>query len=141
MMTMTMTRVNILSAAIILLSASAFSQTTPPVVAPAHVSPAEAKNHIGENGIVCGKVVENQVSKYGITGRGKPVLFFVDQPQASAVFYFVAFGAQPDGPDEVTAAYQGKSVCVSGKINSTPTGPYIMAADRSQVKVGSAESK
>lgn len=116
------------------LSALAFAQGT----APAKVAPADAKDHVGETVVVCGKVVENQISKYGITGRGKPVLFYVDQPQASPVFYFVAFGAQPDGPAEVIAAYQGKQVCVTGKINTTPSGPYIMAADRSQVKVDAA---
>jgi hypothetical protein len=52
------------------------------------------------------------------------------------VFYFVAFGAQPGGPQEVVGAYQGKRVCVTGKINETPAGsPFIMAADRAMVQV------
>jgi hypothetical protein len=102
--------------------------------APPRVAPADAKNHIGEIVTVCGKVVDNKVSKYGIGGRGKPVTFDLDQPEPNPVFYFVTFGAQPDGPPEAIAAYQGKSVCVTGKITVAVSMPYIMAADRSQIK-------
>ncbi|MFZ3263789.1 MAG: hypothetical protein WA172_07300 [Terriglobales bacterium] len=109
----------------------AFSQSAPP----AHITPADSKNHLGETVVVCGKVVDAKVLKYGIAGHGKPVSFFLDQPEANPVFYFLAFGAQPGGPQEVTAAYQGKHVCVTGKINeATSGGPFIMAADRSQIK-------
>jgi hypothetical protein len=99
------------------------------------VKPADAKNHIGETVTVCGKVVDTKVPKYGIAGHGKPVSFDLDQPEPNPVFYFVAFGAQPGGPDEVIAAYQGKNVCVTGKINEANSGgPFIMAADRTQIK-------
>ena len=105
---------------------------------PAKVDPADAKNHIGETAVVCGKVVDVKVSKYGIAKHGKPVQFDVDQPAPNPVFYFVAFGSQEGGPDEVVAAYNGKRVCVTGKINQISTGPFIMAADRAQVKVDAA---
>jgi hypothetical protein len=100
------------------------------------VSPTDAKNHIGETASVCGKVVDNKVAKYGIAGHGKPVTFDLDQPEPNAQFYFVAFGAEPGGPQEVVSAYQGKRVCVTGKINEAPGGgPFIMAADRAQIQV------
>jgi hypothetical protein len=105
--------------------------------APARVTPADAKKHVGETVTVCGKVVDNQVSKYGIGGHGKPVTFDLDEPQPNPVFYFVTFGAQPDGPNEAIAAYNGKHVCVTGKIAAAASGPYIMAADRTQIKVDS----
>jgi hypothetical protein len=112
------------------LSALAFAQGAPPLV-----TPAEAKNHIGETATVCGKVVDTKVSKYAVAGHGKPVNFDLDQPEPKPVFYFVAFGAKPGGPDEVIAAYQGKRVCVTGKIAAPAGGPpLIMAADRSQIK-------
>jgi hypothetical protein len=112
------------------LSALAFAQNT----APKGIAAADAKSHVGETLTVCGKVVDIKVSKYGIAGHGKPVNFDLDQPEPNPVFYFVTFGAQPGGPDEAIAAYQGKRVCVTGKINFQAGVPLIMAADRSQIK-------
>jgi len=103
---------------------------------PPRVAPADAKNHIGEKATVCGKVVDTKTTKYGLAGHGKPVFFDLDQPEPNPVFYFIAFGEQPKGPEEAIAAYQGKQVCVTGKIVQAPTGgPFIMAADRSQIKL------
>ena len=118
------------------LSALAFTQTAPP----AHIAPTDAKSHVGETATVCGKVVDTKTSKYGIGGHGKPVTFDLDQPEPNPVFYFVAFGTQPDGPAEVIAAYQGKHVCVTGKIATNDSGPYIMAADRNQIKTDAAKT-
>jgi hypothetical protein len=112
-------------------SALAFAQTAPA----AHVSPAEAKNHIGETITVCGKVVDTKIGKYGLAGRGKPVLFYIDQPEASQVFYFVAFGTKEGGPDEAVAAYTGKNTCVTGKVSQASGQPYIMAVDRTSIKI------
>ena len=101
-----------------------------------HITAAEAKNHLGETTSVCGKVVDTKVSKYGIAGHGKPVSFDLDQPEPNPVFYFVAFGVPGDGPSEATAAYNEKRVCVTGKITIAAAGgpPFILAADRSQIK-------
>ena len=108
---------------------------TAPAAAPPHVSPAEAKNHVGEMATVCGKVVSTKVfPKYGNAGRGKPVSFDLDQPEPNRIFYFVTYGATPDNPEEAAAAYKDKHVCVTGKINVLGGTPLIMAADRSQIK-------
>jgi len=112
------------------LAALAFAQAPPTP----RINPADTKNHVGEMATVCGKVVDTKTSKYGIAGHGKPVTFDLDQPEPNPVFYFVTFGAQPDGPAEAIAAYQGKRVCVTGKISTASSAPYIMAADRSQIK-------
>jgi hypothetical protein len=101
---------------------------------PPRITASEAKNHSGETVTVCGKVVDTKIAKNGIAGHGKPVSFDLDQPEPNPVFYFVTFGAQPGGPEEAIAAYQGKRVCVTGKINMLATTPLIMAADRSQIK-------
>jgi hypothetical protein len=106
---------------------------------PAHVTPNEAKNHIGETAVVCGKAVDSKVSRYGIAGHGKPVTFDLDQPAPNQAFYFVTFGTQSDGPQEAVSAYQGKNVCVTGKIANGASGPYILAADRSQIKTESGD--
>ncbi len=108
--------------------------------APPRITAADAKKHVGDTVTVCGKVVDTKVSRYGLAGRGKPVSFDLDQPEPNPVFYFVAFGAQPAGPEEVLAAYKGKSVCVTGRIAAVAGVPYIMAADRSLIKT-QAEAK
>ena len=116
-------------------SAPSTTSATPP-----RVAPADAKNHRGEIVTVCGKVVDTKTSKYGIGGHGKPVIFDIDQPEPNPVFYFVTFGTQPAGPPEAIAAYQGKSVCVTGKVTLSGSTPYILADDRSKIKL-QAESR
>jgi hypothetical protein len=112
-------------------------QAAPP---PPRVTPADAKNHVGDTVTVCGKVVGTKVAKYGLAGRGKPVSFDLDQPEPNPVFFFVTFGEQPGGPEEAIAAYQGKSVCATGKIALAGGVPYIMAGDRAtQVKPETAK--
>jgi hypothetical protein len=124
------------------LSALAIAQSTPAKPAsatgtapPPRITAADARNHISEMVMVCGKVVDTKVSKYGLAGRGKPVSFDIDTPEPNPVFFFVAFGAQPGGPEEAVGAYNGRNVCVTGKITVASGVPYIMAADRAQVKV------
>jgi hypothetical protein len=115
--------------------ASAQNDQSAPAVAPQQVVPADAKNHIGETVTVCGKVVDTKINKYGIGGRGKPVLFYIDKPEATADFYFLAFGTKEGGPDEAVAAYNGKSICVTGKVAAASGQPYIAITDRSTIKV------
>ena len=109
----------------------AFAQSaTPP-----RITASDARNHVGEAATVCGKVVDTKIPKYGLAGLGKPVTFDLDQPEPNPVFYFVAFGSKDGGPEEVVAAYQGKRVCVTGKITTAVSGGvFILAADRSQIK-------
>jgi hypothetical protein len=108
----------------------AFAQTAPPP----RISAADSKKHVGDEAVVCGKVVDTKVAKYGLAGRGKPVNFDLDEPEPNPVFFFVAFGEGADGPKEAVSAYQGKAVCVTGKIALAGGVPYIMAGDRAQVK-------
>jgi hypothetical protein len=111
------------------------SQSTPATAAPpVQVKPADAKDHAGDIVTVCGKVVDTKITKYGLAGRGKPVVFDIDQPEPNPVFYFVAFGSKEGGPDEAIAAYKGKSVCITGKVTMASGTPYIMAVDRSSIK-------
>jgi hypothetical protein len=128
------------------LASMAFGQGAPaaptaPAAATPTVTPAEAKNHVGDMATVCGKVVDTKVPKYGLSGRGKPVSFDLDQPEPNPVFFFVAFGAQPGGTEEVISAYKDKRVCVTGKINMPANTPFIMAADRSQIKTQAENGK
>ncbi len=108
---------------------------------PAKVAPADAKNHIGEFAIVCGKVVDSKVFKNGLSGYGTPIQFDLDQPEPDPVFYFIGFGpevaaVQPVETQRSVDAYNGKQVCVTGKIAAAPGGgtPFILAAKSSQIK-------
>ncbi len=132
---MTIIRTLIVMMCMTVVSALAFAQSAPP---PPRITPTQAKSRAGDTVTVCGKVVDTKVSRYGLAGRGKPVTFDLDQPEPNPVFYFVTFGTT--GPEEAIAAYKGKSVCVTGKITVQAGVPYIMAADRAQIKVP-AESK
>ncbi len=114
------------------LLAHAQSAATPP---PPRIAPADAKNHAGEKVMICGKVVDTKINKYGIPNHGKPVNFDIDQPEPNPVFFFVTFGTEEGGPAEAIAAYKGKNVCVTGKITIASNEPYIMAADRTQIKI------
>jgi hypothetical protein len=107
-----------------------FAQSAQPV----HIHAVDAKNHIGETATVCGKVVDYKVNRYGVANHGLPVMLDLDQPEPNPVFYFVTFGSKAGGPDEAVAAYKDKSVCVTGKITLSSGRPYIMAADRTNVK-------
>src|ERR1022692_2348227 len=119
---MTIIRTLIVMMCMTVVSALAFAQSAP---LPPRITPTEAKSRAGDTATVCGKVVDTKVGKYGLAGRGKPVSFDLDQPEPNPVFYFVAFGEQPAGPPEAIAAYQGKSVCVTGKITVAEGKPYI----------------
>ena len=57
---------------------------------------------------------------------------------------FISWRLAPSPADrrKFVSAYQGKRVCVTGKINEAPGGgPFIMAADRTQVQVQPGPSK
>jgi hypothetical protein len=99
------------------------------------VSPAEAKNHVGEIATVCGKVVDTKVNKYGVGGHGIPVMLDLDQPEPNSVFFVATFGSKEGGPNEVIAAYKNKNICATGKITLAGGKPYIILADRTTIKV------
>lgn len=102
---------------------------------PPRITSSEVKNHAGETVIVCGKVVDSKIFRYGLAGHGKPVTFYLDEPGPHPAFSFVTFGSESGtNPEEAQTAYQGKRVCVTGKITMAAV-PYIMAADRSQIKI------
>lgn len=105
---------------------------------PVRVRPAEAKDHVGETVMVCGKVADFKVNKYGIANRGIPVMLDLDQPEPSPVFYVVTFGSKAGGPDEVKSTYKDKNICASGKIALAAGKPYIMSADGTNIKIAPA---
>jgi hypothetical protein len=74
---------------------------------------AQAKDHIGEQATVCGKVAS---TRYAATTRGKPTFLNLDKPYPSQEFTLLIWGenrAKFGSPEE---KYRDKQVCVTGRI-------------------------
>lgn len=103
--------------------------------APKRITPADAKSHLKEDAIVCGKVVDVQIPRNGLAGHGLPAQFYMDETSANPVFYFIEFVPGPESRDQTKPDYNGKRVCVTGKISVSPVGvPFILTLKHSQVK-------
>lgn len=103
--------------------------------APKKITAAEAKDHVGETVMVCGKAVDTHVPRYAIGDRGKPVEVDLDQPQPNQIFYFVTFSADVHKPELVDAMYKGKQVCVTGEISKSKILPFILVTDSAAIKI------
>ena len=104
-----------------------------PAPAPQGVPSAQAKQHIGEITMVCGVVVG---AKYLEShGAGRTFLNF-DQPYPNQTFSVVIEGPNrgkfPSAPE---ALFQGKTVCVAGKIVDNRGRPQIVVENPSQIVV------
>ena len=92
---------------------------------------AQAKNHIGEQVTVCGKVVS---SRYAESSHGAPTFLNFDQPYPNQVFTMVIWGSDRSKFDEPETKYRGKQTCVTGKISDYKGTAEIIASEPSQVK-------
>jgi hypothetical protein len=93
---------------------------------------AEAKDHIGEQATVCGKVAS---TRYAATSRGKPTFINLDKPYPNPVFTILIWGENRDkfvAPEE---KYRDKQVCVTGKITEYRGGPEMVIGDPQSVDV------
>jgi hypothetical protein len=103
--------------------------------APKKITAAEAKEHVGETVMVCGKAVDTHVPRYAIGDRGKPVEVNLDQPQPNQIFYFVTFSEDVHKPELVDAMYKGKQVCVTGEVSMSKILPFILVSDSAMIKI------
>jgi hypothetical protein len=92
----------------------------------------EAKNHIGEQAIVCGKVVS---TLFADTSRGRPTFLDFDQPYPNQVFAVVVWGSDRPKFGDPETAYRGKRVCVKGKISAFKGVPEVVAQDPAQLQI------
>jgi hypothetical protein len=92
---------------------------------------AEAKDHIGEQATVCGKVAS---TRYAATTRGKPTFLNLDKPYPSQVFTVLIWGdnrAKFGAPEE---QYRGKQICVTGTITEYRKAPEIVVSDPQNIE-------
>ena len=94
----------------------------------------EAKDHIGEQATVCGKVASG---RYAATTRGKPTFLDLDKPYPDQLFTVLIWGenrAKFGTPEET---YRNKDICVTGRIQSYRGEPEIIASVPAQLSADS----
>lgn len=93
---------------------------------------AEARQHMGEQAIVCGVVVS---ARYAVRSRGKPTFLNLDKPYPTQIFTNVIWGAERSKFGTPETKYQDKRVCVTGVIRNYQGEPQTMPTEPSQIQV------
>src|ERR1700730_15237734 len=109
--------------AVILLSPS-------PTLAQKTLTATEAKQHIGEQATVCGKVVS---TRFAEASRGSPTFLNFDQPYPNQVFTVFIWGSDRSKFGEPETSYRGKRICVTGKLSSFKGLPEVVAHASAQM--------
>jgi hypothetical protein len=93
---------------------------------------AEAKDHIGEQATVCGRVAS---TRYAATTHGKPTFLNLDKPYPSQVFTVLIWGenrAKFGTPEE---KYRDQQICVTGKITEYRKAAEIVVNEPQSIEV------
>ena len=98
---------------------------------PKKYTAAEAKDHIGEAAIVCGKVVG---TRFADNIRGTPTFLNFEKPHPNQLFTVVIWGRYRDKFEKPGAKYKDKEICVKGKIEEHRGSPQIEARDPAQIE-------
>jgi hypothetical protein len=93
---------------------------------------AEAKDHIGEQATVCGKVAS---SRYAATTRGRPTFLDLDKPYPNQLFTVLIWGEDRAKFDTPETKYRDMQICVTGKITEYRGAPEIVATDPKNIEV------
>jgi len=97
------------------------------------ITAVEAQKYIGEAKTVCGKVVG---TKYSTKSKRQPTFLNLDQPYPKQIFTVLIWGADRGKfgkPPEVF--FNGKDICVTGRIESYKGKPEIIVSDPGQIKM------
>jgi hypothetical protein len=95
------------------------------------ISAAEAKNHIGENATVCGKVASIH---WATSSRGEPTFINLDAPYPRQVFTVLIWGSDRPKFGDVEQRYSGKRLCATGNIAEYKGVPEIIVHDPSALR-------
>jgi hypothetical protein len=98
----------------------------------AHLTAEDAKNHVGENATVCGRVVRIY---FAHNAKGLPTLMNLDMPYPHQIFTIVIWGTDRTKFGNPERTYRDKNVCVSGKITSHHELPEITINTPAQIKI------
>ncbi len=91
----------------------------------------EASDHVGENAVVCGPVVDTH---YAVETTGSPTFLNFDRPHPDQTFTILIWGDDrhkfPSDPEDY---FKGKSVCVTGTIETYKERVEIIARNPEQL--------
>ena len=107
-----------------------------PALAQKTLTATEAKDHIGEQGTVCGKVVS---TRYAESSRGSPTFLNFDQPYPNQVFTLLIWGSDRSKFGDPETSYRGKRISVTGKLTSFKGVPEVVASEPAQIKMKPAD--
>jgi micrococcal nuclease len=107
-----------------------------PVLAQKKMSASEAKDHFGEMATVCGEVVS---ARYASTSNGEPTFLNFDKSYPNQIFTVVIWGENRNKFGKPEEDYQGKRICVTGKITAYAGLPEIVVADPKQISADSGK--
>ena len=120
---------SLLVAACLLLAAGATAQTPDPP----RIEAEEAAQHVGQVVEVCGHVAS---AAHFASVRGKPTFLNLERPYPDQAFTVVVWGSSRsrfEGPPE--RLFDGKSICVTGLIETYRGRPQIVVEDPGQIVV------
>jgi hypothetical protein len=94
----------------------------------ATITTAEAKNHVGEQATVCGKVASE---KTATSSRGEPTFINLDAAYPNQVFTILIWGSDRGSVGELPRV--GSRVCASGMIQDYKGVPEIVVRSAGQL--------
>ena len=103
-----------------------------PIQAQKKLTASEAKEHFGETATVCGAVVS---TRYADSTKGQPTFLNLDKPYPNQVFTIVIWGDNRSKFGKPENDYNGKRVCVTGKITAYAGLPEIVAEEPKQLSI------
>ena len=112
--------------------------STPPAPSSvlSNIPSAEAKQHIGQTNTVCGLVA---TARFLESAKGKPTFLNFDRPYPDHTFTVAIFEsdrAKFSSPPETL--FEGKTVCVTGRIVDYKGTPEIVVKEPSQIVIQEA---
>lgn len=100
--------------------------------APPRIPAAEASSHVGETAQVCGHVAS---AAYFGSVKGSPTFLNVDRPYPDQTFTVVIWGnARSRFAGSPEKLYDGKTICVTGLIETYRGKPQIVVTEPGQIE-------
>lgn len=96
------------------------------------LAPEEAKDHVGEEAVVCGRVAS---ARFAEASRGSPTFLNLGRPYPYQPFTVVIWGRDRPKFGEPEHTYLDETICVSGRITSYRGQPQIVVSRPSQIRL------